>query len=74
MFLDTQKRVDMRISRTFKFGQTKVQGFVDIFNVLNAGTVTSVNQTYAASGTNLWLTPTGIIDGSYAQFGMQVTF
>jgi len=74
LFLDAQNRVDMRISRTFKFGQTKIQGFVDIFNVLNAGTVTSVNQTYAASGTNLWLTPTGIVDGRYAQFGMQLTF
>jgi hypothetical protein len=42
----------MRIGRTFKFGQTKIQAFVDIFNVLNVGTVTSVNQTYATSGTN----------------------
>ena len=37
----------------------KIQGFVDIFNVLNAGTVMSVNQTYGAvAATNAWLTPT----------------
>jgi len=47
---------------------------VEILDVLNAGMVTSVNQTYAASGTNLWLAPTGIVDGRYAQFGMQLTF
>jgi hypothetical protein len=74
MFLDTQNRVDMRIGRTFRSGQTRIQAFMDIFNVLNAGTVTSVNQTYATSGTNLWLTPTGVVEPRYAQFGMQLTF
>ncbi|HEX7794291.1 MAG TPA: TonB-dependent receptor [Vicinamibacterales bacterium] len=74
MFLDTQNRIDMRIGRTFKSGQAKIQAFVDIFNVLNAGTVTSVNQTYATSGTNQWLMPTGVVEPRYAQFGMQLTF
>jgi hypothetical protein len=74
MFLDTQNRADLRIARTFKYGQRRIQAFVDVFNVLNAGTVTSVNQTYATSGTNLWLTPTGVIEPRYAQFGMQLTF
>jgi hypothetical protein len=75
MFLDRQNLVNMRLAKIFKLGKTtKIQGFMDILNVLNAGTVTSVNQTYAASGTNLWLTPTGIVDGRFAQFGMQLTF
>ena len=48
LFLDYQNRLDLRVGKTFRFGQTKIQGFADIFNVLNAGTVLTVNQTYGA--------------------------
>ena len=74
VFLAYQNRLDMRLGRTFRFGQRRIQGFMDVFNVLNAGTVTRVNTTYAASGTNLWMTPTGIIDGRYVRFGLQMNF
>jgi hypothetical protein len=74
MFLERQNLVNMRLGKIFRLGTTKVQGFMDIFNVFNAGYVSSVNQTYAASGVNAWLAPTGIVDGRFAQFGMQLTF
>ena len=74
VFLDYQNRLDLRLGKTFKFDRTKLQGFMDVFNVLNAGTAMSVNQTYAATGTNLWMAPTTIMDGRYLRFGMQVNF
>jgi hypothetical protein len=75
VFLDYQNRLDMRVGKTFRFGQTKIQGFADIFNVLNAGTVLTVNQTYGAvAASNAWLTPTTIMDGRYVRFGMQLNF
>ena len=72
--LDYQNRLDMRIGKTFTLNRTRIQGFMDVFNVLNVGTVTGVNQTYAATGTNLWMTPQTIVQGRYARFGMQLTF
>jgi len=74
VFLDYQNRLDMRIGKTFRVDRLKVQGFMDIFNVFNAGTVIRVNETYAASGTNQWLTPQGILDGRFARFGLQLSF
>ena len=74
VFLDTVNRLDLRLGKTFRFNNVKIQGFADVFNVLNAGTVLSVNQTYAASGTNGWLAPLTIVDGRYVRFGMQVNF
>ncbi len=74
VFLDYQNRLDLRIGKLFRFGQTKIQGFADIFNVFNAGTALTVNQTYAAAGANSWLTPTTIMDGRYVRFGMQLNF
>jgi hypothetical protein len=74
VFYDRQNRLDLRLGRTFRFGGTRIQGFIDVFNVFNAGTVTRVNTAYAASGTNLWLTPANIVDARYARFGAQMTF
>jgi hypothetical protein len=35
--------------------------------------VTRVNQNYALTN-NAWLTPTGIVDGRFARFGVQINF
>jgi hypothetical protein len=75
VFLDYRKQLDMRIGKTFRFGRTRIQGFMDVFNVLNAGTVLSVNQTYGSNpATNAWFTPLTIMDGRYFRFGTQMTF
>jgi hypothetical protein len=74
LYLDTPHRFDMRIGKTFRFDQRRIQGFMDVFNVFNIGTVTSVNQTYAATGTNSWMTPTSIVEARFVRFGVQMTF
>ncbi|HKB09414.1 MAG TPA: hypothetical protein VKD69_02130, partial [Vicinamibacterales bacterium] len=74
VFLDYQNRLDMRIGKTFRVDRLKMQGYMDIFNVFNTGTVIRVNETYANAGANQWLTPTGIVDGRYARFGLQLNF
>ena len=74
-FLDYRNQLDMRIARTFRFGRTKIQGFADIFNLFNAGTVIRVNETYGSNpATNAWLTPLTILDGRYIRFGTQLSF
>jgi hypothetical protein len=75
VFLDYQRRLDMRVGKTFTLNRTKIQGFADVFNVFNAGTVMSVNQTYGAvAATNAWMTPTTIMQGRFVRFGMQMNF
>ena len=74
-FLDYRKQLDMRIAKNFRFGRTRIQGFADIFNFLNAGTVIRVNETYGSNpATNAWLTPLQILDARYVRFGMQLAF
>jgi hypothetical protein len=70
MFLDYQNQVDARVSKNFRFGRYRAQGFVDIFNLFNAGAVTRLNTTYGTS----WLTPQAILQGRYIRFGTQWTF
>ena len=75
VFLDYRKQLDLRIARNFRFGTRRVQGFADIFNALNAGTVLRVNETYGANpATNAWLTPLTIMSARYVRFGIQMSF
>ncbi|MDP3719428.1 MAG: TonB-dependent receptor [Acidobacteriota bacterium] len=76
VFLDTFNQLDLRLGRTFRVGnRTRIQGFADFFNILNAGTVTRVNETYGANpATNAWMRPTAIMDARYIRFGMQMSF
>jgi hypothetical protein len=75
VFLDYRKQLDLRVARSFRFDRYRIQGFADIFNVLNAGTVVRVNETYGTNpATNQWLTPMGIMDARYLRFGLQMSF
>jgi hypothetical protein len=75
MFLDDIRQLDMRIARTFRVARYRIQGLVDIYNVLNAGTVTTVNQTFGSNpATNAWLRPTSIMNARYVRLGVQVNF
>ncbi len=75
VFLDTRKQLDLRLGRTFRTGRYRTQGFVDVFNVLNAGTVIRVTETYGANpATNAWKNPQAIMDGRFVRFGIQMSF
>lgn len=76
VFLDTRKQLDLRLGRTFRFGsRTRIQGFADVFNILNSGTVIRVNETFGANpATNAWMRPTAIMDARYVRFGLQMSF
>ena len=75
VFLDYRNQFDMRVTKGFRFDRYRLQAFADVFNVLNAGTVLSVNQTFGANpATNQWMTPTRIMDARYVRFGVQMNF
>jgi len=75
MFYDYINQADLRLARTFGFGRYKLQGMVDIYNLLNAGTVTSVNTNFGAvAATRVWLNPQAIQTSRYIRFGAQLTF
>ena len=73
VFLDYKNQFDLRVAKNFRFGTRRIQGFADIFNVLNAGTVLRVNETYNPAA-NAWLTPLTIMDARYLRFGIQMSF
>jgi hypothetical protein len=67
-----RNNVDMRIAKILRFGTTRTQVGLDIYNLLNADTVTNYNYGFIPGGT--WLTPTAIVPSRYARIGVQVDF
>jgi hypothetical protein len=63
-------QLDVRLTKVFRFGGTRLQGMFDVYNVLNANTVLAVNGTYGSA----WLRPTGLLGGRLAKFGAQFDF
>ena len=64
--------VDMRIAKIFRYGTTRTQVGVDIFNLLNIDTVTNYNFGFVPGGA--WLTPTTITPARYARIAVQMDF
>jgi hypothetical protein len=69
---ERRNNVDMRIAKILRYGGTRAQVGVDIFNLLNADTVTNYNFGFVPGGS--WLIPTAIIPARYARISMQVDF
>jgi len=75
LFLPYRNQLDARVGKTFRFGKFQAQGFVDMFNALNAGTITAVSTTYGAvPATRTWMNPTEILTGRTVRFGTQWEF
>jgi hypothetical protein len=62
------KTLDAQISRTFRSGTTRIQPFVEIFNLANFSTVLTVNETIGPS----YFTPGSVVQGRRFQFGGRV--
>jgi hypothetical protein len=73
LFLDYQTQFDTRVSRSFRMGRRRIQVYADIFNLLNASAVASVNQTYSLTNSN-WLKPLVVMQARRVQFGGRLDF
>jgi hypothetical protein len=67
-----RNNVDMRIAKIIRYGKTRTQLGVDVFNLMNADTVTTYNFGFNPGGS--WLTPTSIVPARYARISVEVNF
>jgi hypothetical protein len=65
-------QLDFRVSRFFKVGAgvSRIQGTIDVYNLLNASSILALNTRYGAS----WLRPTAILPARFVKFGVQLEF
>jgi hypothetical protein len=63
--------------KVLHFGRTRLQAGVDVYNILNADTVTLYNTTFnpaVTTGSAAWLSPQAIATARYAKLNLQIDF
>ena len=69
MYGERLNELDVRFTKSFRFGTKMIRGSLDIYNVLNGNAVRSVNASYSA-----WLVPTAILDPRLFKISGQFDF
>jgi Carboxypeptidase regulatory-like domain len=69
---DRVNELNMRVGKVFRFGNSRANVGVDIYNLLNAATPLSYNQAFIPNGA--WLTPTSVLSARFAKLSFQLDF
>ena len=73
LFSDRRNNIDFRVAKILRFGRTRSQVGVDIYNLTNTDVATGFNQAFNPATTS-WLTPTTIQPARYVKLNAQVDF
>ena len=69
-FENRRTQVDLRLTRTFRVGQTRLEANAELYNIFNANSVFAPNPAYGPS----WLQPASVVPGRMLQLGGKLTF
>jgi hypothetical protein len=69
MFGPRLNQLDLRFSKLLKFGRTRAQVGIDLYNALNVSTVTALSSQYVN-----WQTPQGILTARFVKVNAQFDF
>jgi hypothetical protein len=69
---DRVNNVDLRLAKVFRFGRTRTNVGVDIYNLFNSSTVLNYNTAFNPGGS--WLTPTSVVAPRFAKISASVDF
>jgi len=76
---ERRTQLDMRLAKIVRFGRTRTDIGVDLFNLFNANYATQWNQTYVYNTDNTprpsgWGTPTGLANPRFVRLNFTVNF
>ena len=74
-----RNQIDMRLAKVLRFGHTRSDIGIDVYNLLNANYATGFNTTYVYTTDNSprpagWATPTGIFQPRFVRFNFTIDF
>ena len=74
-FPDTLNSLDLRVGKNLRFGRTRTNVAIDIYNLFNSNTGTVYNQTYdPVTNGATWLAPTQVLNARFARFNVTFDF
>ena len=69
-FEERINQLDLRLTRSFRFGRSRLQAMFDLYNVLNASPILAINTRYGPE----WLRPLQVLDARLFKLGVQMNF
>jgi hypothetical protein len=73
LYGDRVTQVDMRFAKILRFGRTRTNVGVDLYNIANSAAVLTYNQTFAPT-TTTWLRPNSVLQARFVKFSAQIDF
>jgi hypothetical protein len=73
LYGDRVNQLDVRLGKILRFGRTRTQIAVDVYNVANSAAVLGYNQTFNPA-TTTWLTPTSVLSARFVKLSANVDF
>jgi hypothetical protein len=73
LYGDRVNQFDLRLGKIVRFGRSRTQVAVDLYNLLNANPGLTYNEAFTGTGTT-WLRPTSILLPRFARFNVTVDF
>jgi hypothetical protein len=70
MYGDRINQLDFRVAKVLRFGRTRANVGLDLFNALNAAPVLTYNNTYGAT----WLRPQSVLAARFVKISTQIDF
>jgi hypothetical protein len=70
---DRANQLDLRVAKNLRFGGTRTNVGVDVFNIFNSNPILSYNQAYSPTATT-WLRPNSVLQPRYVKFSAQINF
>ncbi len=72
LYGDRVNELDVRIAKILRFGRTRTNVGLDIYNVLNANPVLTYNAAFIPNGS--WLVPTTVLQARFVKFSASIDF
>jgi hypothetical protein len=74
-FPDRLNTLDLRVGKNLRFGRTKTNVAIDLYNLFNSNTGTVYNMTYdPVTNGSTWLAPTTVLNARFARFNVTFDF
>jgi len=69
---DRVNEIDIRVAKVLRFGRTRTNIGVDVFNLINSNAILTYNQTFIPGGA--WLAPQSILTPRFVKISAQIDF
>jgi len=69
---DRVNELDFRFGKILKFGRTRINAGIDVYNILNQAAILTYNQTFAPGGS--WLAPSSVLSPRFMKVSAQIDF